>query len=296
MKHKAISAGVLALGLVMLGGLPAQAHTGDLNATATCETDGTYTITYTLTTSNTSLAGTTYWRVGDTTFDGIPTSNAGLDRGPVASTGAGTYTLGSVSVAGTSTKAPWAYAFTTWTDDFKKGSDGGDIALAGTCNPPVDVCPNLEGNQTTVPDGYTLVDGSCELIPETVIPETPTFHDECGIANDTVTVPEDSDAVTYTTDDQRVDGVGTVTITATANDGFTFKDGTTTIWTFTFTNESCPTPTPTPSTPEPTPTPSTPELPYTGVSDFWPLLAIGGGLLLFGSTLALVEHSQRRRS
>lgn len=57
-----------------------------------------------------------------------------------------------------------------------------------------------------------------------------------------------------------------------------------------------PTPTPTPSTPEPTPTPSTPELPYTGVSDFWPLLAIGGGLLLFGSTLALVEHSQRRQS
>jgi hypothetical protein len=31
--------------------------------------------------------------------------------------------------------------------------------------PPVDVCPNLEGDQTTVPDGYTLVDGQCVIIP-----------------------------------------------------------------------------------------------------------------------------------
>lgn len=31
--------------------------------------------------------------------------------------------------------------------------------------PPVDLCPNLDGNQTTIPDGYEIVDGQCQLIP-----------------------------------------------------------------------------------------------------------------------------------
>jgi uncharacterized repeat protein (TIGR01451 family) len=31
--------------------------------------------------------------------------------------------------------------------------------------PPVDVCPNLQGNQPTVPEGYQLADGQCVLIP-----------------------------------------------------------------------------------------------------------------------------------
>lgn len=30
---------------------------------------------------------------------------------------------------------------------------------------PPDVCPNLEGNQAQIPDGYQLVDGQCVLIP-----------------------------------------------------------------------------------------------------------------------------------
>ena len=39
----------------------------------------------------------------------------------------------------------------------------------GECNPPpppTDVCPNIDGVQATVPEGYTLVDGMC-------IPDTP---------------------------------------------------------------------------------------------------------------------------
>jgi hypothetical protein len=134
----------LALASVLLGGgaaiavpLSASAHTGDLDATAVCNTaTGQYDVTYKLTTSQTGLDGATMWKVGDTNFTGTPTSNAGLDRGPVASHGAQTITLGTVSVPGTAKRAPWAYAFTTWADQFTKGSDGGDIALAGTCKVP----------------------------------------------------------------------------------------------------------------------------------------------------------------
>lgn len=131
----ALGAVLLTVGLsVVAVAMPASAHTGDLNATAVCNTTtGNYDVTYTLSISSTSLAGSTYWRTGTTSFEGTPTSNNGMTNGPVASTGAGNYTLGTISVPGTSTKAPWAYAYTTWTDGYKKGSDGGDIPLAGTC-------------------------------------------------------------------------------------------------------------------------------------------------------------------
>ena len=60
--------------------------------------------------------------------------------------------------------------------------------------PPVDVCPNLEGNQATVPEGYTLVHGECVIVPPLVdvcpnlegnqatVPEGYTLvHGECVI-------------------------------------------------------------------------------------------------------------------
>jgi uncharacterized repeat protein (TIGR01451 family) len=49
--------------------------------------------------------------------------------------------------------------------------------------PPVDVCPNLDGAQPTVPAGYTLVDGQCVVVPPPV--------DKClNIAGNQATVPE----------------------------------------------------------------------------------------------------------
>ena len=99
----AIGTLVLAVGLsVVAVAAPSSAHTGDLNATAVCNTTtGQYDVTYKLTISSTSLAGTTYWRTGTTSFEGTPTSNTGLTSGPVASTGAGVYTLGTISLPGT---------------------------------------------------------------------------------------------------------------------------------------------------------------------------------------------------
>ena len=49
--------------------------------------------------------------------------------------------------------------------------------------PPADVCPNLDGPQPTVPAGYTLVDGQCVVVPPPV--------DKClNIAGNQATVPE----------------------------------------------------------------------------------------------------------
>lgn len=160
---------LLAFGVTSIVGSAASAHTGDLNATAICQPDGTYLVTYTLKITNTKLAGTTKWRVGTGSFEGTPTSNAGLDLGPVASSGASTITLGTTTVAGNKTKAPWAYAYTTWSDGYSKGSDGGDITLAGNCKA-----------QTTK-----------------VTPVAPTIVDECGTANDSVALPANTDAITY---------------------------------------------------------------------------------------------------
>lgn len=52
----------------------------------------------------------------------------------------------------------------------------------GGDTPPVDVCPNLEGDQETVPEGYTLVDGLCVVVPPV---------DVCpNLENDQETIPE----------------------------------------------------------------------------------------------------------
>jgi len=136
---RAVSALVTALALSVVGlavtAVPASAHTGNLNATSVCQADGTYLVTYTLTIANTNLPGSTMWTVGNAPSVVPPTSNAGLERGPVVSQGAQTITLGTTTVPGSSTGAPWAYAYTIWSDNFKKGSDGGDIMLGGTCKP-----------------------------------------------------------------------------------------------------------------------------------------------------------------
>src|SRR5674476_1531604 len=78
---RAVSALVTALALSVVGlavtAVPASAHTGNLNATSVCQADGRYLVTYTLTIANTSLKGSTMWKVGGSTFEATPTSNTG---------------------------------------------------------------------------------------------------------------------------------------------------------------------------------------------------------------------------
>ena len=120
-----VGAGVTAAEVVTPG--IAQAHTGDLHASYVCQTDGQYKVTYTLDITQTNLVGSTLWGIGTTNFQGTPSSATNpitLNNGPVPSTGAGTITLGTQLLPGTTTAGPWVYAFTTWSDNYKKGSDG----------------------------------------------------------------------------------------------------------------------------------------------------------------------------
>lgn len=165
MKNK-ILAGLTALllagGGVAISAAPASAHTGDLNVSYSCDTKtGEYVGTADLTISQTGLSGVSNWRVGSTSFEGTPSSDAGLS-GAVASNGAGKITLGSFRIPGnTKTKGPWVYAFTTWSDGFKKGSDGQSYQnLSGDCTipyvPPVDAKFDVGITPATCTVGETL--------------------------------------------------------------------------------------------------------------------------------------------
>ena len=129
----ALGAGIAVVGVAA----PASAHTGDLKASAVCNTEtGKYDVTYTLTLSNvpSGKTGTTKWRVGTTEFDGTPKNANGMDRGPISTTGNKTITLGTEQLAGDTTNyGPWVYAYTTW-NGATKGSDGQlKQKLAGDC-------------------------------------------------------------------------------------------------------------------------------------------------------------------
>jgi uncharacterized repeat protein (TIGR01451 family) len=64
-------------------------------------------------------------------------------------------------------------------DGYVKDEQGSCVKIP----PPVDVCPNLDGAQPALPEGYTLVDGRCVVISPPV--------DKClNIAGDQATVPE----------------------------------------------------------------------------------------------------------
>lgn len=124
------------------------------------------------------------------------------------------------------------------------------------------------GNQSTDPSAPCYV-APPKPVSITALP--PQFVDVCGVENDKVQVPA-VEHVTYTTDDKRIDGVGTVKVTATADKGYVLDEKGSTVqdWKFDFTNEKCstvppvPTPEPTPPvTPTPEPTPPVTPTPVT---------------------------------
>ncbi|MGH3703073.1 MAG: hypothetical protein ACRDT9_00450 [Agromyces sp.] len=154
----------LGAGLAVVGvAAPASAHTGDLKATAVCNTEtGMYDVTYTLTLSNVpnNKTGTTKWRVGSTSFDGTPRNANGMDRGPLTTTGNKTITLGTVELAGdTKNYGPWVYAYTTW-QGADKGSDGQlKQKLAGDCgeSPSVKKLTICHATESDVKNPYNRI-------------------------------------------------------------------------------------------------------------------------------------------
>lgn len=166
----------------MTQSLPAEAHTGNLNVVYECDvTTGEYVGTPQLTVARTDLVGTTYWRVGNAHFEGIPSSNAGLDRGPVTSNGSETVSLGTIRIPGTTTDVgPFVYAFTTWAaDGYTQGSDGqSSQPLKGDCERTK---PGQPEPQTTTENRSSQVcvqpkDGTATLTTESRTgTKTPTF-------------------------------------------------------------------------------------------------------------------------
>lgn len=71
--------------------------------------------------------------------------------------------------------------------------------VEGQCVPiPEDVCPNLEGTQETVPEGYQIVEGDCVPIPEDVCPNIEGVQETVPegyeiVEGDCVPIPEPED-------------------------------------------------------------------------------------------------------
>lgn len=58
----------------------------------------------------------------------------------------------------------WATHVQAFAEDGTRSKTAAEIEACVPV-PPVDACPNLDGTQATVPDGYVLEDGSCVLVP-----------------------------------------------------------------------------------------------------------------------------------
>ena len=206
MKWKALAAVAAAMALVVapLTVGAASAHTGDLDATVTCDTGtGLYTVTYNLQFKDvpTGRVGTTKWYIGGQTWDSTPSVNA-LDKGPIASSGNQTILLGSHTLPGTTTgNGPWVYAYTTWQDGqstIKRWSDTRIEGLTGDCKKaeqPKVVTPSL-----TVTPPTCLAAGSFTKTEE-------------GVNWTFVTNPD-----------------GSKTYTAAPKSGYKFAEGATLVW------------------------------------------------------------------
>lgn len=156
-------------GVVVGTQAPVSAHTGDLKVSVICDDKtGQYNLKAELTTSKVpaAVAGSSRWRVGNTTFDGTPTSNNGMDRGPVASSGNQTIILGTWSLPGNTTGyGPWVYAYTQWSNGVKKGSDGRLLQkLDGGCKPKAkyDASASISTNPATCTTPEMLVYGEIQ--------------------------------------------------------------------------------------------------------------------------------------
>lgn len=122
-------------------------------------------------------------------------------------------------------------------------------------------------------------------------PQAPTFDDTCGVDEDAVNVPEPGEGAgyTYEVDDQRVNGVGTVTVTAIPSEGYAFDQEATTVWSHEFTNEPCPTTTTPPTTPP------TKSLATTGLDpETWLAWGAIGALAIVAGLIFMIAHLRRR--
>ncbi|MEO6513531.1 MAG: hypothetical protein ABIR37_02465 [Candidatus Saccharimonadales bacterium] len=130
--------------------------------------------------------------------------------------------------------------------------NGQPAPSASECPQPVDVCPNITGYQSSIPEGMVKDnEGNCVTPPcgchedKDVTAKEPTFKEVCGYTHDTYTIPSKSHVKYYVNDSPIVTPAGTyhvtagetVNIEAVADNGYTLTG--THSWSHEFTNVPC---------------------------------------------------------
>lgn len=206
----ALTALALGAGLALVGvAAPASAHSANVMGNAVCQADGTYTITWKVQTSNvpsyTEGEVKVIHPVNEWLFEWTEHhANHGLPAlKPNAS-----FTWVQTGVDGNAEQASATFQI-DWKDGYSHDPSK-VITLAGDCAKP-----------------GTTID----------LPAQPAIEDLCGIANDRIVPPVQTEGITWTISPV-VDGKATAT--ATALDGYEFPLGKTSkTWTFEFEDDLC---------------------------------------------------------
>ena len=89
---------------------------------------------------------------------------------------------GVVTTVTTTTTTDWEFVYNKWvqlppvttTETTTRPATAEECAPTPVPSESVDVCPNIKGDQTTVPAGYTVTDDTCEQLVDTTESPSPT--------------------------------------------------------------------------------------------------------------------------
>jgi hypothetical protein len=232
-RPRSIAALIMSLGIGGAASLAlvtdATAHNNRVSGVATCQSDGTYTVTYTVANDfNLSENVVHIGHVGGGTISGLPAAIAASPQTPfktatVVQTGvAGSATVASLTVKG------------TWSDGITR-TDTGQVRLKGDCTTTVTPPPPT----TTQPAAPSFVDASCSAATGSYTIPTTTGVNYFVVVNGGAKTAAPAGTVT--------EAVGTVVVvSAEAQSGFVLTG--TTSWTHTIAGASnCGTPPPPPA-------------------------------------------------
>lgn len=160
------SALLVATGLVVGGAaLAANAHAGNIKATAVCNTaTGQYDVTYTVSwTQAPQGGGKAHYRTGESGFINgwqYPGGKSWTDV-PITS-GSGSFSFGE-SLPGTTKTGPWAYTFIEWADNYQqqKVFDTRIENLDGKCSKPE--VKDADASATVTSSGTCLAKGAVQF-------------------------------------------------------------------------------------------------------------------------------------
>ena len=194
---------LLIVGVQLLGTTAASAHSNNVSGSGVCQSNGTYTVTWTIT-NDYDLTETATVNSHAPSGSSLSTNSVNLAKSSVAGHSA---TISQTGIAGNVTSASLNVQG-HWSDNYSQ-ADGGSVSLGGTCQP------------THTPTAPTWTNGKCDSNFNQVSP--------------TITIPTDA-GVSYTIDTQQRNAgtyqvsAGQHTVEATSSTLTLLKP---TSWTFT---------------------------------------------------------------